>query len=434
MRTQALPEPILRPLKHDLVEVLDELADIRKRKQLLRHPLYRTHHGEITRLLSDLEWDVRPERYRPADASKARPSNEIRAVAWNIERGKRFGGLSRLLTDDSTLSEADLFFLTEVDVGMGRSGNRNVARELADQLGTGYVFANHHLVLSPGDWNEQLHGEANTLAMHGSALLSRYPITRFVSVALPEYLDKFHHLEKRLGCKRALLAEVELSDGPLTVVVAHLDPFAPPRHRAWQMQIINGELARFGGERVLLGGDLNTTTYNLANGMSLFFDIMTKLATLGVEGVVREYLTPWTGREQAVFDELLAAGFQFEGFNESERGTLFCDTYDPELVHKAMDYLPKRVFDWLQRKLDPWDGLIPFRADWFAGRGLQALDAWTVQRPRVDGLEVSDHSPILLDFRLDTPTGLVDRVHPRRPRPARPYLRRHERLAMAARK
>src|SRR5437773_1052242 len=84
----------------------------------------------------------------------------------------------------------------------------DVARELASALGMRYVFANSHLVLAPGDSAEQDHGQENALALHGNALLSRFPIRRFEAVTLPEYQDKFHALEKRLGEKRALLADV----------------------------------------------------------------------------------------------------------------------------------------------------------------------------------------------------------------------------------
>ena len=104
-------------------------------------------------------------------------------------------------------SEADVFLLSEVDVGLGRSGNRNVARELAEALGMSYAFGVSYLALTD-DFGENAAGLENTLALSGAAILSRHPIGRVENIDLPEIRDKFHSSEKRLGKKRALLAEI----------------------------------------------------------------------------------------------------------------------------------------------------------------------------------------------------------------------------------
>src|SRR5690606_9302786 len=142
-------------------------------------------------------------------ASKTARPGRLRAAAWNVERGKRWRPLCGVLQEHPQLRALDVLLLTEVDHGMGRSGNRDVAARLAEQLGMGHVFAPSHLVLSPGDHAEQDHGVPNTLALHGSALLTRLPVRRVLGVGLPEYGDKLDALERRLGSKRALLAELE---------------------------------------------------------------------------------------------------------------------------------------------------------------------------------------------------------------------------------
>ena len=54
-------------------------------------------------------------------------------------------------------------------------------------LGMGYVFANYHIVLAEGDRGERGHGVPNTKAMHGCALLTRFPVLRFALTDAGQY-------------------------------------------------------------------------------------------------------------------------------------------------------------------------------------------------------------------------------------------------------
>jgi hypothetical protein len=226
------PGPGLPPrfeLDHDFTDALAHISRIRKRKKLRRDAVYQRIRPQLERVLRGFEWDLEPTLGTPL--TTRRPGC-VRAVAWNVERGKRYEGLSTLLRTDPELRDADILMLTEVDIGMGRSNNRNVPREIAAELGMGYVFANYHIVLAEGDRGERGHGIPNTKALHGCALLTRFPVLRFEAVELYERRDKFHATEKRMGNKRTLLCELLLPDGPLTVALVHLDPFAGPRNRA----------------------------------------------------------------------------------------------------------------------------------------------------------------------------------------------------------
>ena len=74
--------------------------------------------------------------------------------------------------------------LIESDAGMVRSGNRDVAREFARELGYAYAFAPCYLSLVKGSGLEY-HAEGdNDLGLHGNAILSRYPIRNVRSIAL----------------------------------------------------------------------------------------------------------------------------------------------------------------------------------------------------------------------------------------------------------
>lgn len=397
---QALPPRF--ELDHDFTDALAHLSRIRTRRKLERDPVYRRIAPQLERVLRGFEWDLEPTL---GTTLTPRRAGLVRAVAWNVERGKRFHGLRHALVHDPLLREADLLLLTEVDIGMGRSQNVNVPREFAAALGMGYVFANYHIVLAEGDRGERGHGVPNTKALHGCALLTRFPVLRFEAVELPERRDKFHATEKRIGNKRALLCELLLPDGPLTIALVHLDPFTGPRHRAAQLRQIARRMQRFGGARMLLGGDLNTNTYDLGSGQGLAYNLLYKLTRFGFEGTIEQYMKPEEIFERKVFAALRAAGLAIEGYNDFARGTIYYDIYDPEMARKALDHLPppicRWVLRWLERRLAPWDGRVPLRVDWFAGSGLRPRAPQVIERPMVDGRLLSDHNPILVDLELD---------------------------------
>ena len=353
--------------------------------------MYRRIRSEIDRILEGFEWNLEP-------SDSAAPARDaLRAVAWNVERGKQLSGVIELLQEHPDLREADLVLLNEVDIGMGRTGNRNVPRSIAAALGMSYVYCNLELLLSPGDAFERDHGQPNTLSLHGSALLSRLPITGVFAVTLPEYFDKFHDYEKRLGTKRALICEVQGSTGPICVVVVHLDPFAPPRHRARQMELVVQAIESTGHRQVLLGGDLNTNTYDLGSKPGLAVNLAHKLVRLGFDETIRQYMTPERIFERGTFEVLERAGLEVDDFNDRSRGTTYFDINDPELLDWTQRYVPAPARMWLRRRLQPWGGAVPLRIDWFAGRGLRPLDTAVVDRPHLREQALSDHNPLRVD-------------------------------------
>ena len=396
-RWARVEEPIVeidaprRALEHGLSPALPRWSEMASRRALERDREFLSRRNEVARVLQGFDWDMHAATVRQP------LSRPLRAVAWNVERGKRFEALCGVLDGEPRLCGADLLLLSEVDWGMGRSGNRHVARELAARLGLGYVFVPAHLVLSRGDVGERDVVDPNRESLHGLTLLSRFPVRRLVGVPLPEYIDKFKVLEKRLGWKRALVAEVELPDGPITVAAVHLDPFSPPRHRARQIRMVLHAIARFGNPRVLLGGDLNTTTYDLGSAPGLAINLAYKLVRFGFHGTVRQYMKPDEVFERKMFRSLARAGLTVEGFIDPSCGTIYYDLNDPEIVAKSMEYVPEPVFRWLKRRLAPWGGKVPLRFDWFAGRGLRPRGAWVIEEPAHAGVRVSDHNPLVVD-------------------------------------
>jgi endonuclease/exonuclease/phosphatase family metal-dependent hydrolase len=386
--------------------VVAELARIRRRKALLASDLWREHERAVEAITFALAHGRAP---RPAPRPERR---FLRAVTWNIERGNRLDALLGFFARQPVLLDADVVLLNEVDVGMARSGNRHVAREIAERFGFDWVFGNSYLCLGHGDARDGAPGAENEHGLHGNAILSRHPIVRAECFSVAVTKDKFESSEKRLGHKKALWAELDTPLGRLPFVSVHLDPYASPEQRRAQMADARRTIARRRlGERVLLAGDLNTTTYDLESTPALAWNIAKKLVRGGFPHAIDHYMRPHVLYERAMFDDLAADGFAWEPFNDMRAGSVRYEvgTFDSE--SKIKDHLPGFVASLLRWKLRPWNGVAPLKIDWFVGRGLDALGAGDVREPcgRVsvaphvlerashEGVRISDHDPMVVD-------------------------------------
>lgn len=374
-------------LDHALAPHFDALRAIRTRKQLVKSALWQDIGGEVERVLDGIE--VR-------DAKDPRPlGNTFCAAAWNIQRGTHLEGLIAAFRDDPDLARADVVMLSEVDHGMGRSGNRHVARELADALGMGYAFAVSYIALED-DFGENEAGLASTLALAGNAILTRAPIVKAVNADVPAVRDKFGSSEKRLGRKRAAVASLVGESGNVTVAQAHLDSNADSRQRVVQLRSILDAADGLAGP-VLLGGDLNTTTYQYSSAFRLARDVMHKLFVTGFSGTVNNYLTPEKKYETPIFELLAERGLTTDGFNARGGGTMRYDFNEPYAIEKVKKAVGGPITRWLVRRLKPWNGVVAAHLDWFAGRGLIARSAKVV---RLAQPAPSDHDPIVVECSI----------------------------------
>jgi len=334
-----------------------------------------------------------------APHAAARPLGErVRVAAWNIQRGRHFEALLAALRAEPTLVTADVLLLLEVDHGMARSGNRHVARTLAEALGMSYAFGVSYLVLED-DWGENPDGAGNQLALAGTAVLSRAPIEALENVDVPELRDKFSSSEKRLGKKRALVCRLG-GARPLTVAACHLDSNASPAGRARQLEAIVAAGERLAGDGPLVvGGDLNTTTYDLAGVWPLARNLLHKLCVTGFAETINQYMTPEARYERPVFEVLRRHGLGIEGFNDRAHGTLHFDINEEYARQKTRRLVGGALTRLLEHKLRPWNGRVPARLDWFAGRGVTPVAAYTVE-PRSGGVAPSDHAAIVVDLKM----------------------------------
>jgi endonuclease/exonuclease/phosphatase family metal-dependent hydrolase len=257
----------------------------------------------------------------------------LRIICWNIERGVRFDAIrttlaepkkfDRVLAENSDpkakplsteelkqvkgqlerLQSADLLILDEADYGVTRTGYRDVARELAKALNMNYAYGVEFLEIDPLNLGlekvkmddkqaeEDIQksfdvDKTRYLGMHGTAVLSRYPIRNATLRPLPVCYDwytkektEISKLEsgRRMGANLAFMERItrevrrggrmaltvqlavpESPTGELTVVAPHLENKCKPKCRAKQaLQIL--QWIRSDRNPVIIGGDLNTT-------------------------------------------------------------------------------------------------------------------------------------------------------------------------------
>ena len=268
-----------------------------------------------------------------AGVQPARPTVQplgpvLRALFWNIERGQKFDLVRLALSDPegfaveaaknpkatpatlaevreqvSLLKQADLLILNEVDIGMKRSDYHDVGRELAAALKMNYVFGVEFVELDPvmlgveklqlkdadlaGRLQKELEADPEQLrALHGSAILSRYPIHDPRILRLPDCHDWFADeskpvpviekskrfasnrvfleeltSERRRGGRIVIVAGLEIPEAPggrVTVAAAHLENKCKAECRRTQMDFLLDQLKSVSGP-VIVAGDMNTT-------------------------------------------------------------------------------------------------------------------------------------------------------------------------------
>ena len=236
----------------------------------------------------------------------------LRIADWNIQRGFNINAIKNILSNKygyyynyknnlsadlqnnlkkelEDLSKSDIISLNEVDVGMPRTGYKNIASEIAHALNYNYAFATEFIELSPIVYKQKIN-PFRYLGLHGNAIISRYPIKSARILRLPEYYKWFdeeiqkkaplEHVrrlgakevfsediiksEVRRGGRNALIADIELpSKEIITVVSTHLEDRCFPDKRFNQFEYLLSNLRSLKSS-VILTGDFNTTSTDSA--------------------------------------------------------------------------------------------------------------------------------------------------------------------------
>ena len=307
------------------------LAGIRSTPDLLRDPLYQSIEPHVRAVLEFVETGSF-SRHAPPEKER------YRVLAWNIERGTQLPGQLEEFRSHPYLSTADVLLLTEVDVGMARSGNLHVVREIAQELEMHYVFVPCYLSLVKGSGLERNVEGSNAVGLHGNAILSRYPLSRPRLLRLRNGIDKMAGREKRLGSQAVAIADVQFPDRLVTAACVHLDAQSTQRHRRDQMRDILNFVEQ--DDPVLLGGDWNSTTYNSSRAFHAIMGFWLRVM-MGVDSVItNHYLHPYNRFERELFDLLEARGFDYKNCNLPGEYTISYSVDDPRARQSLGDWVP----------------------------------------------------------------------------------------------
>lgn len=386
-------------LDHHLQPYIPELSQYSSTKALKTSAIFHELEPEIDRVMIGL---IKEDFALLSTRSLAVDQHPVRVTAWNIERGKRLEGIVRVLREHPQIKDSDLLLLTELDYGMARTSNRFVAREIGEALRMNYAFAPCYLSLVKGNGSElNVEGE-NTQALHGNALFSRYPLTNAHSFALPNGIDKFRGKEKRLGCQRAVVADVDHPAGMFRAVSLHLDAHSTQKHRHRQLKLVLDHVESLTPRLpILIGGDWNTSGYNSKRAFYTIAGFWRRVM-MGVGHVLRNhYVHPEAWFERGLFRELDRHGFNYRDLNEMGVGTLHYDAKNIAVHESLADWVPVWCFRFLHWSLREFGGRASLKLDWYAGKHISVFEGVA---PRVIGNLVdeegalSDHDAIILDF------------------------------------
>jgi endonuclease/exonuclease/phosphatase family metal-dependent hydrolase len=383
--------------------LVDQLRRFATFEALRRSEFYLEHETELRGRLDE------PRVYEFADA-RPRLQSFLRVVEWNIERGARLEGIIEVLNAHPVLQFADLLLLNELDDGMVRSGNLNVALELSRVLEANTVFGVEYLELTKGVGDEARLAGENTSALHGNAILTRHTFSNPQVIGLPRCENNFESKERRIGGRIGILVDLEIGGTRFVAGNTHLDVVNTPRCRRKQMramlQAVDARLDLQGdsSRAAIVGGDLNTHTF--ARGTR--FRSMKNTATILTSNRdnLSQRLSHPEAREPAV-REFARFGYETEGFNDRSvtSRTIVSNLDDPTRLPRSMKW-------WVNRRIPRKGLLLEFRLDWLAARGLRALkagdvideqtgaasvDAQTFPGLTRNGSPLSDHDPIVVD-------------------------------------
>lgn len=240
----------------------------------------------------------------------------FRVASWNIERGFNVDRIVQipeysqgLKTSEKLKEELEVFnkatviILNEVDIGIPRTNYENIVEKISQAFRMGYVFGTEFVEVDPYQLGEKkftkeeklyledkaLHqldsiDKNKYLGLHGSAILSKYPILNVKIIRLPVCYDWYRAesdklsalefvrrktaeqifsekilTELRHGNRMAIVADLLLPNNQkITVIATHLENRCVPKCRYEQFEFLLNRLKGIKNPLVL-GGDFNTT-------------------------------------------------------------------------------------------------------------------------------------------------------------------------------
>jgi endonuclease/exonuclease/phosphatase family metal-dependent hydrolase len=307
------------------------------------------------------------EQVSPPDPP-VQPSQSARIVFWNAERLKYLDASVAVLRS----TKADAFLLCELDLGMARSGNRHTIAEAARALDAGYVYAVEFVELDLGDARERTWhaGELNAAGLHGAGLVSVHPLRRPELVRLETSGRWFDGAfgERRVGGRIAVMAELIVGGAAVLLISVHYESHTGPDDRLAQtITLLDTVDRRAQGMPVLIGGDFNTST----------FDVPLSRIPGQVEATLRDDPMRLTlpVPYEPMFDAFRSRGYEWETCNDMGKTT--------------------------QRTRPDGSPPPPFgRIDWIFARGLDCTGAAVIPAIDAKGIAISDHDLLAVTIQL----------------------------------
>jgi len=247
-----------------------------------------------------LELDYIELFLKDKDAFMAKVQAERKEAKEN-KKGVRAVDLEKIPEEIETLKSADVWILNEVDWGVKRTEYREVVRELGKALNMNWAYGVEFLEIDPKQLGTDTFDDGETKeeqqqlqevfavekdrlrALHGNAVLSRYPIRSARLVPLTVGYDwfkesKIRPLEKgkrkaatligedllrevRRGGRTTLYVDLDVPEAPghrVTIASTHLENRAKPKIRRQQIEELLNEV-RDTTNPVIIGGDMNST-------------------------------------------------------------------------------------------------------------------------------------------------------------------------------
>jgi endonuclease/exonuclease/phosphatase family metal-dependent hydrolase len=377
----------LNILDHDLAKHFSDLLKFESTPEMESSALYREIKPEVERILNSV---VIEKRSAPSvTIARENPKSHIphpksiSALAWNIERGSVFEGIVDALLNHEHLKDKDVLLLTELDLGMARSGNRFVAREIAEALKMNYAFAPVYIALQKGSGVEADAEGENTNSIHGLAMFSKWPMKNAHAIPLPNGKDKMWGKEKRLGHLRALFADIEHPAGEFRAVTVHLDAHCSRAHRRMQMRLILDHLDTLPKLPTLIGGDWNTTTFNAQNARRAIMGYWRRVM-MGVKNVVKNhYPHPDSYFERGLFGDLESRGYDYRSLNELGAGTIHYDVSSIEKNTKAEEVGPAPADPFRELRLEHPEVVVEHDVELVCVAALDRVELATVHVERL---------------------------------------------------
>ena len=294
----------------------------------------------------------------------ARAPEALGMLVFNMERGVCLEELGDVLETCPAVRPFDVILANELDDGCVRSGGKDTTLELAKRLGMNAAFGLEFIELVNGE---------DSKGFHGNAIFSRWPIKRAKAVRLPEQYNWYFDRQRRIGGRLAVLAELDVAGTPVGVGAIHLENRTHGPGRRAQLSAVLAEAeAMFPGMPVILGGDLNTNTFDGRDKDAI-------RAVAGSPELQRRCL-----EDVADWEECL-----------------------PAAEEAGYRLLPDRAAA-TRRKPLPGGGHLDLRLDWLLVRGLETGESRTVSTRKEDcgfalpgsalaaftGEELSDHNAV----------------------------------------